>query len=407
MVLIIDPQTSGVAGNMFIGAFIDLGADQNKIRNIINSYASEFGEIKIDITKELRSGVETTYANIQAKDNTTRHYSDIVDELDRITKEKYPHDELIKKTISLSKKIFKTIAIAESEVHGKTLETIHFHEVGLADAIADVIGASYGYYLLKLDEDKIYSLPVATGCGTVKTQHGLLPVPAPAVANILKNVPTHGGTVQTELATPTGSAILVNITDEYCQYHPTIINKKIGYGAGSKDTKTLNALRLIKAEKYMDNDSITVLETNLDTLTGEVLGNLYNKLLNEGARDVSLTPTIMKKNRPGHILKVITPNHNREHLIKVIMEETGTLGIRILPCAHRAVAKRENVPFTMKINNENETIQFKIGYIEDKIIKCSPEYEDIKRISDKTDIPLRDLMKLAEQEYKKYLREGK
>nr|WP_241776202.1 nickel pincer cofactor biosynthesis protein LarC [Methanosphaera sp. WGK6] len=356
------------------------------------------------MNKKSKSGVISTYANIQTTDNSPRHYTEIIKKIDEITEENYPNNTLISKTIKLSKKIFKTIAQAESKVHGKTLDELHFHEVGCADAVADIIGASYAYHLLKLDEEKIYALPVATGQGTVKTQHGILPIPAPAVLNILTDVPTIGGLENTELATPTGCAILVNITDEFVSSYPYLTKKKIGYGAGKKDLKVLNALRLVHAETTVEKDTITILETNIDTLTGEVLGNLYDKLLSEGARDVSIIPTMMKKNRPGHIVKVISRNSDAEHLVKIIMEETGTLGVRMIPTIHRGVATRENVYHEININDTLENIRFKIGYIDDKIIKCTPEYEDIKKIADKTNIPIKDLMNIVEQDYKRKLR---
>lgn len=400
MVVIIDPQVSGLAGNMFIGAFVDLGADKEEIKKVIDIYASAFGEVNINISKQEKSGVMTTFANIQTNDNSSRHYSDIINKLDEITEINYPNDDLIAKTIRLSKKIFKTLALAESEVHGKKFEELHFHEVGCADAVADIIGSAYAYFLLKFDEEKIYSLPVATGTGSINTRHGILPVPAPAVINILKNVPTIGGEVNTELATPTGSAILVNIVDEFIESYPLIKKKVIGYGSGKKDLKVLNALRIIEAESSIKQNSITVLETNIDTLSGEILGNLFNKLLDEGARDVSITPTIMKKNRPGFIVNVITKNENAEHLVKVLMEETGTLGVRIIPYLHRGIAIRENIKHNVKINGTLEEVRFKIGTLDDKIIKCNVEYDDVKRISDKTGIPVKDLKSFIEEDYK-------
>ncbi|RAP51505.1 MAG: TIGR00299 family protein [Methanosphaera sp. rholeuAM270] len=401
MVLLIDPQVSGLAGNMFIGAFIDLGADKTMVEKIIEDYAKEFGKIKVEISKKSKSGVMTTFAHIDTEDNRQRHYPDIIGKLDEITNSKYSNDEIVKKSIELSKKIFKTLAYAESEVHGKSVEELHFHEVGCADAVADIVGASYAYHLLKLDGEKVYSLPVATGSGSVKTQHGILPVPAPAVINILKNVPTLGGEVNTELATPTGCSILVNIVDEYVTAMPLLNKKTIGYGSGRKDLKILNALRIIKAEEFVEQNTITVLETNIDTLSGEVLGNLYERLLNEGARDVTITPTFMKKNRPAHIVKVICKNEDAEHLVRVLMEETGTLGVRMLPYAHRGVAVRENVLHDVEINGSVEHVRFKIGYLDDKVIKCSPEYDDLKEISQKTGIPIRDLKNLIEEDYKK------
>ncbi len=406
MVLIIDPQTSGLAGNMFIGAFVDLGADKDKVSSVIKTYANEFGEISIDINKKTKSGIMTTYADIQTQDNSARHYHEIIKKIDEITEKHYPNDSIITKTVELSKKIFKTIAEAESEAHGKSIDEIHFHEVGNADAVADVIGASYAYYLLELDKEKVYSLSVATGNGCVNTQHGILPVPAPAVINILKDVPTHGGLENTELTTPTGAAILVNITDEYVQSYPNIGNKKIGYGAGKKDLKVFNALRLVHAKSLMKKDTITTLETNVDTLTGEVLGSLFEKLINEGASDVSITPTIMKKNRPGHIIKIICKNKDSEHITNVLMKETGTLGVRIIPTMHRGVATRTNIHQKIEINGNIEDVRFKLGYAGDEIIKYSPEYDDIKKLSDKTKIPVRELMEIAKTECMKNNKEN-
>ena len=404
MALIIDPQTSGIAGNMFIGAFIDLGADKDKITEVIKTYAEPFGDIEIKITKKPKSGIMSTYAQIETKDNSSRHYDEIINKIDEITKENYNENETVKKSVELAKKIFKTIATAESEIHGKNIEELHFHEVGCADAVADIIGSSYAYHLLNLEKEKVYSLPVAVGSGVVNTQHGILPVPAPAVINILKNAFTIGGEVNTEIATPTGASILVNITDEYIKSQPLTVNKQIGYGAGTKDLKVLNALRLIRCEEPLNNDTITVLETNVDTLSGEILGSLYDKLHSENAKDISITPTIMKKNRPGHIIKVICRNHDVNHLVKVLMEETGSLGIRIIPNIHRGVAIRENVYHTINVNGKDEELRFKIGTLGENIIKCSPEYDDVKKLSDKTGIPIKDLQAYAEQEFKKYLR---
>ena len=172
------------------------------------------------------------------------------------------------------------------------------------------------------------------------------------------------------------------------------------YGAGKKDLEVLNALRLVHANSVTKNDTVTILETNIDTLSGEVLGSLYDKLLSEGARDVTITPTIMKKNRPGQIIKVICRNNDAQHITNVLMEETGTLGVRVIPTVHRGVAIRENIHEKININGTWEDVRFKIGYINDKIIKCTPEYDDIKKIANKTSIPIKDLIKYVEMEYR-------
>lgn len=400
MVLIIDPQVSGVAGNMFIGAFLDLGANEDKTVNVIKTYGEYFGKIDVKVEKKLKAGIMTTYAEITAEDNNkARHYKDIIESLDKITQKHFSHDVKVQKAVTLTKKIFKTIADAECKAHGVSIDKIHFHEVGNADAVCDVIGSAYAYYDLNLDDEKIYALPTATGYGCVNTQHGILPVPAPAVANILSNVPVHTGDVEVELATPTGVAILVNITDEYIQSTPTIVNMKIGYGAGRKDLKILNALRLIHADSITPKDTITVLETNIDTLTGEVLGSLFDTMLKEGARDISITPTIMKKNRPGHIIKIICKNSDAEHLCDTLIKHTGTLGVRIIPTLHRSAVTRKNIKSKIEINEKTYPVNFKIGYTNDKIIKCTPEYEDIKEISQKTNIPIRKLTEIAIKQY--------
>lgn len=214
--------------------------------------------------------------------------------------------------------------------------------------MADVIGSIYAYYSLKFNEQKIIGLPIAVGGGRVKTTHGTIPVPAPAVMEILKGIPIIGGPVDSELATPTGSAIYAEICDEIKEFIPQIKPKNIGYGAGKKDFNHPNVLRIIESSDISESDEIDVIETNLDHLTGEEIGYLFDKLLEAGASDVSITPIIMKKNRQGSLLKVISQKQNRDRLIDVIFKETGSLGIRIAPNMHRGIAKREFVKKNLK-----------------------------------------------------------
>ena len=214
-------------------------------------------------------------------------YSELINKIKALDLE-----ENIKKT---SINIFKRIAIAESKVHGKSLEKIHFHEVGASDAVADVIGSVWAYYSLNLEKEKIIGLPISVGGGNVQTAHGTLPVPVPAVAEILKNITFNGGPVKSELATPTGCAIYAELCDEYLEFIPQIKLEKIGYGAGSKNFKHPNILRILKSQKQHETDKIDVIETNIDHLTGEEIGYLFDVLLDAGASDVSITPIIMKK----------------------------------------------------------------------------------------------------------------
>jgi uncharacterized protein (TIGR00299 family) protein len=246
-------------------------------------------------------------------------------------------------------------------------------------------------------------MPIALGGGRLKSKHGNLSVPAPATLEILKNVPVFGGPEEHELTTPTGAALYVNMVDETCEFYPLISNKKIGYGAGKLDLNIPNVLRIISGHSGVPTDKINILETNLDNVTGEVIGHTFDKLLDAGALDVAVVPLLMKKNRPGHLLRVIARPGNSNKVAEAIIRETGTLGVRILPYVHRNIVTREIKPIKIHIGEMDHEINIKIGKIGEDIINYSPEYEDAKRIADKTGIPLKDIMKRANETFKKLM----
>ena len=381
MTIIIDPQSSGIAGNMIIGALVDLGASKDELKQIMEKSARPFGEVEVSFEEVIKQGIASTYCKVEMLEHKPSiGYADFIEKIDSLEL-----DSDVKET---SKKVFERIAKAESKVHGKTLEEVHFHEVGASDAVADVIGSIYAYYSLNLDKQKIIGLPIAVGGGRQKTAHGIIPIPAPAVVEILKDAEIVGGPVDSELATPTGSAIYAEVCDEIRQFIPPIKPERTGYGAGKKDFDHPNVLRIIESSDIQESDEIDVIETNLDHLTGEEIGYLFDKLLNLGASDVSITPIIMKKNRQGSLLKVISPRKNRDKLVEAIFYETGSLGIRIAPNLHRGIAKREFVKKEFEIEGEKFEVTFKIGYVNGKVISSRPEYEDLKEIAQKTDLPL-------------------
>ena len=279
-------------------------------------------------------------------------------------------------------------------MHGKYLNEVHFHEVGASDAVADVIGSVYAYYSLGYDLHEIIGLPIAVGGGRVKTAHGTIPVPAPAVVEILNDAYMIGGPVDSELATPTGSAIYMELCGEIKEFIPQIKAKKVGYGAGRKDFDHPNVLRIIEATDMSESDSIDVIETNLDHLTGEEIGYLFDVLLDAGASDVSITPIIMKKNRQGSLLKVISRKSNRENMLNIIFKETGSLGIRIAPNMHRGIARREFETKSYEINGKTYDVTFKIGYVNGEVISKRPEYEDLKTIAQDTGLALRKVKEI-------------
>ena len=381
MTIIIDPQGSGIAGNMLIGAFVDLGADADELKEIMEKSAENFGGVEVGFEKANKHGIESTFCHVEMnKQDPPISYPEFVEKIKSLNID----DQVKEKSI----RVFERIAKAEAKVHGKSLEKIHFHEVGTSDAVADVIGSIYAYYSLGFDNQKIIGLPIAVGGGRVKTSHGSIPVPVPAVVEILKGAKMIGGPVDSELATPTGTAIYMELCDEIKEFIPLIKAKKVGYGAGKKDFEYPNVLRIIESEDTVENNTIDVIETNIDHLTGEEIGYLFDKLLDKGASDVSITPLIMKKNRQGSLLKVITRKEHREELIETIFKETGSLGIRIAQNMHRGVAKREFKKETFEINGKNYEATFKIGYVNGEMISRRPEYEDLKRIANETGLPL-------------------
>lgn len=385
MTTIIDPQVAGISGNMIVGALVDLGADLESIKNIMESSASAFGEVRVSFERINKGGIFSTYCNVEIIDKgEVLSFNDFLSKIDGLKL-----DDDIKET---SIKIFTRLAIAECIVHGKTLDEVHFHEVGQSDAVADVIGAVAAYYSLNMNNEKVVGLPIAVGGGRVDTAHGTLPVPAPAVLELLKNGKCLGGPVDSELATPTGAAIYMELVDEINDYIPDIKPLHIGYGAGRKDFDFPNVLRIIQSEDTQQNDEINVIETNIDHLTGENLGYLFDLLMDEGARDVSIIPVTMKKNRPGHILKVISPKNTTEKIIDILFRETGTLGIRIAPNIHRSIAKREFIKEEVEINGKTFNVTYKIGYHKGEIVSKRVEYEDAKKIAIKTGLPLKDII---------------
>ena len=390
MTVIIDPQNSGISGNMVVGALIDLGLDPKAVIQIMEYYASYFGDVEVNIGKLKKSGISASYVDVNCNDKGSVKYTELLEML-----EKVKHPDVTADMMDFSRRVFKTLAEAEARVHGTRIDKVHFHEVGAADAVADILGASYSFHKLGMNDKKVYGMPVALGGGRIRSMHGMLSVPAPATLEILKNTPTFGGPVDYELTTPTGAALLVNMVDEFTDFYPILTNKIIGYGAGKLELTFPNVLRILEGNSEVRSDRVSILETNLDNVTGELMGHIFNVLLKFGARDVSVIPTITKKNRPGHLLRVIAKPSDCDTLSEVIIRETGTLGVRVIPYVHRNIASRKIMTVTLEIREKRAEIRIKIGMIGDEIISIKPEYEDIRKVSEETGIPLKDVTNMA------------
>lgn len=395
MTLILDPQNSGISGNMVVGALADFGVDNELLKEVMEHYGSHFGNVEVTINKTIKAGISSSFVHVKASDSKPVNYKELIETLEGIE-----HPEISEEIKEFTKKVYKTMAEAESKVHGTTLDKIHFHEVGAADAVADVIGVSYLFHKLELNKSKVYGMPVALGGGRINSMHGKLSVPAPATLEILKNVPTFGGPVDKELTTPTGAALYMNMVDEFIKFYPLMSKKTVGYGAGKMELAHPNVLRIVKGLGEMEQENVSILETNVDDVSGEVLGHIFEGLIKRGARDVSIIPTITKKNRPGHLLRVIAKPQDTEQISEEIIRETGTLGVRVIPYAHRNIAQRKIVPMNVVIQGKPYKIDIKVGMIGEDVISVKPEYEDVKHVASLTDRQLKYVTDIAVQQFR-------
>jgi pyridinium-3,5-bisthiocarboxylic acid mononucleotide nickel chelatase len=401
-ILVIDCNASGIAGDMLLGALLDLGVNVERVISAIKTLENpEFGYRHIDIAIDevTRGEFRATQIDVTSAVAEKRHGSELVEIVEKAAAGIY----MSQKAREFASKAIHTIIEVEANLHQSSFEDAHLHEVALVDTAAEIIGCAVALDDLHLfeAEAKIFGTPLAVGGGTIKFSHGIVSVPAPATLAILqsKNYPFHGGPIEAELATPTGTAMLVNLVSEAGRFYPSLMPRKVGYGAGTKDFKELPAvLRLTLGESGdfgLVKDEIAVLETNIDDATGEILGYAVDKLLAEGAKDVSIIPVYTKKNRPAQIIKVIAEQQDAAHLSKVLIEETGTLGVRVFYC-ERHIINRELYSVDLEIMGNKETVRLKVAKdAEGKIIRIKPEFEDLKLLAEKTKKPLRELSELA------------
>ena len=285
--------------------------------------------------------------------------------------------------------VYSEIAEAESHAHGVPVDQIHFHEVGSMDAVADITAVCL--LMHELDVDRIIASPVHVGSGTVRCAHGVLPVPAPATAYILKNVPVYGGKIQSELCTPTGAALLKHFVEEYGDM-PTMKISKIGYGMGRKDFERANCVRVMLGESADTKDEILELNCNIDDMTGEAMGFALEQLMEHGALDAFTVPIGMKKSRPGFMLTVLCKETNKEALVRLIFQHTTTLGIREKRC-ERYVLERSidtvDTPYG-KIRRKVST-----GY---GVQRVKLEYDDLARIAKEQSMSLSEVLAKVTEE---------
>lgn len=418
---------SGISGDMTLGALLDLGIDKA-------AFLAELEKLKvegysIEIKNKLKNGISGTDVHVvleetghheddeehqygeihhidhhhhgehehtheDAHEHTHTHNSERnLEDIENIIN----HSELRPRVKSMSTKIFREIARAEAKVHGKGINEVHFHEVGAVDSIVDIVGSCICLDLLGIE--RIFASELHEGKGFVKCAHGLLPVPVPAVMEMLcsSKIPLITEDIPFELVTPTGLAIIKTISSGFGKMPPMSI-EKTGYGMGKRETGRFNALRVVMGSLYQQdmipNDEISILETNIDNMSPEIMGYTMEKLLDSGALDVYYTPIYMKKSRPSAMLTVLVKCGEEKKISDIIFSETSTLGIRISH-SQRFCMDRELV----KVNTQYGDVRVKVANIGD-IMKFAPEYEDCRSIALKTGMPIKEVYELVNEKYK-------
>jgi len=396
-----------------VGALLNLGVDTDKFINIMKTAGQHLEGctgLEIEVEEVSRRGFQAKKLNVRAEEHDHHvHGFELRAAIENCTEKM----NLSIEGKNLALKSIDSLIYAEAKIHGESPGAVHLHEAGSIDTVVDIVGSALALEELGLLKDtKIYSTPVAVGGGLFKFSHGTVPSPAPATLEILrsKGFPMVGGPIDFELTTPTGAALLVNMVDEVAPFYPTIKPMRTGYGAGTKDFQTIpNVLRITIGEPLdycLLSDEIYVMETNLDDVTGEVIGYTIDRVLQEGARDISVIPMTTKKNRPGYILKMISDKENVERLSLLLMEETGTLGVRMYPCKRHILA-RETIPIEFKIEELNEVIHMKVSMnTEGRIIQIKPEYDDVKHLAEKTGKTLREIMNLVIEKVRRKFASG-
>ncbi len=379
---------AGISGDMCLGALVDAGVSLKELTKGLKKLP--VAGYNLSARKVMRSGLAATKVDVRLTAPAVRsatagtRWKDI----EKIVSASTLPKDLREKGLDVFRHLFE----AEARVHGEGFSSVHLHEAGGVDCMVDIFGTVIGLKLLGID--RVYCSPVNTGSGTVRTSHGTLPVPAPATTELLRGVPVYSSGAAHEATTPTGAALLKSLAAGF-RPMPELIPDHIGTGAGSRDTKGFpNVLRILAGESSLSSsgDIVTVIDTNIDDMNPQVYEHLGNLLFAAGALDVSLTPLMMKKMRPGVLLSVICVREKRDGLIALILRETTSIGLRYYE-AGRAVMSR----VIRKVDTRYGTVRVKISSHAEAGEKFMPEYEDCRAIARKKGVPLLRVMEEAKR----------
>jgi pyridinium-3,5-bisthiocarboxylic acid mononucleotide nickel chelatase len=383
---------SGISGDMTLGALVDAGCDLEKLRAALHGLQVSGWELSAE--KVWKNGITATHVKVKIEDRS-KHRS--LSAILQILKS----SQLTAPVREQATAVFTKLGEAEARVHDVPLEKIHFHEVGAVDAMVDIVGACVGFQALGIE--RFVGSPLNVGGGTVRMAHGVLPVPAPATADLLRGKPTYSSGIQRELVTPTGAAIVATLCDSFGPQPPMNV-LAIGYGAGAADLEGQpNVLRLMigeAAEKSVPgfDQEIAVIEANLDDMNPQIYGYFLEKALAAGALDVFATPVQMKKNRPGTLVTVLCQPADTNALMSLIFAETTTFGVRSYR-AQRRVLPRESV----KVSTSLGDVRVKLSRVNGRILHVAPEYDDCRKLAEEKNVPLQRVINEALRSYEKKL----
>ncbi|CAE6494039.1 nickel pincer cofactor biosynthesis protein LarC [Candidatus Nitrosotenuis uzonensis] len=390
MVLVIDSQIAGISGDMMLSSLVHIGANKSKI--IDSAYfAQDFlpgSKIKkISFGNVYKHGIHATALTLKLDEvHHERKGTEIAGCIAKTARK----IGLSQRAQEFAENTIQTLIGAEAKVHGISKNSVHFHEASSIDTVIDIIGCAIALDDLKCFDQEIVATPVAVGSGTVTFSHGTVSNPAGAILEIFKKskILVRGSSITDELTTPTGASILVNLADRCSEFYPQMKISSIGYGAGQKNFDGIsNVLKIVRGDDFdrLQSDRVGILETNLDDVSGELLAHSIDKIMSAGAKDVTVIPAVTKKGRPSHVMSVICDPSQVDRIADLIFSETGTLGVRIR-FSDRIIVPRKLLTLKIMIRGKEFKVRCKIR--EQKQFKV--EYDDIKSVSDRLNLPFKD-----------------
>jgi len=424
--LYIDTSNSGISGDMFLAAILELVPNPTIVieeLKDLKDYLSDVSKLEIELIKIKKNGIRVNQLKLNIIENKHHRAAKILkDSLNSFLNEKH----FTKLGIQYANNVLETLFRAEADVHGDLVKDIHLHELSSVDTLIDIVGVTRVLESLGVfnHDFAIYCSNLPLGRGTIKSAHGNLPVPAPATLKILENsgLVVYNSLIENELVTPTGAALLVNLKPIIKQNPVEMKLERVVYSTGQKDIKDfLNILRIFYGNDGSINkaiilspiqqyiEEVTVLETDVDDISGEIIGNFINSIEKEYILDIQVLPSLTKKNRPGHVIKILCYPENTFVLIEKILHELGTLGVRF-DTIKRVCVNREIKKIEIQINSQNYELNYKISYIQTdegrKIINVKPEFDDLKRISVDLGLPVREVSLFAQEKISRIYKES-